>query len=94
MEILPCAQYTLDGWTHQFHIVPVSSLNGKPSGTPCPSVNKLRFSPLLARLVGLGPVTSPPKGAFTQPGLIQGFPLTTGYTANSDWHQGGYSDRP
>src|SRR6476619_8567905 len=36
----------------------------RPSGTPCPSVSRLRFAPLLARSVGLGPVFPP-----TQRGL-------------------------
>src|SRR5437764_9062519 len=35
----------------------------RPMGTPCPSVSRLRFTPLLPRSVGLGPVFSPPKGA-------------------------------
>src|SRR6266576_613208 len=34
-----------------------------PIGTPCPSVSRLRFTPLLPRSVGLGPVFSPLKGA-------------------------------
>jgi hypothetical protein len=34
-----------------------------PIGTPCPSVSTLRFTPLLPRSVGLGPVFSPPSGA-------------------------------
>src|SRR5262245_48713439 len=32
-----------------------------PTGTPWPSVNRLRLTPLLARSVGLGPVFFPPE---------------------------------
>src|SRR5215510_8152295 len=34
----------------------------KPTGTPWPSVSRLRLTPLFARSVGLGPVFFPPKG--------------------------------
>src|SRR5215210_336085 len=34
----------------------------RPTGTPCPSVSRLRLTPLLARSVGLGPVFFPPEG--------------------------------
>src|SRR5262245_9382337 len=36
----------------------------KPIGTPCPSVNRLRLTPDLARSVGLGPVFFPPERRF------------------------------
>ena len=35
----------------------------RPSGTPWPSVSRLRLTPDLPRSVGLGPVFSPPSGA-------------------------------
>src|SRR5438034_8193267 len=35
-----------------------------PRGTPAPSVSRLRFVPLLARSVGLGPVFSPTQRRF------------------------------
>ena len=34
----------------------------RPTGTPWPSVNRLRLTPLLARSVGLGPVFFPAEG--------------------------------
>src|SRR5438105_12884184 len=36
----------------------------RPMGTPCPSVSRLRFTPLLPRSVGLGPVFSPTQWRF------------------------------
>src|SRR5438270_3942555 len=36
----------------------------RPMGTPCPSVSRLRFTPLLPRSVGLGPVFFPAQGGF------------------------------
>src|SRR5512142_245793 len=36
----------------------------KPIGTPCPSVSRLRFTPLLPRSVGLGPVFFPAQRRF------------------------------
>jgi hypothetical protein len=35
-----------------------------PSGTPAPSVSRLRFVPCLALSVGLRPLPSPPRGGF------------------------------
>src|SRR5213082_3547005 len=36
----------------------------RPIGTPCPSVSRLRFTPLLPRSVGLGPVFFPAQRRF------------------------------
>src|SRR5512135_768050 len=36
----------------------------RPIGTPCPSVSRLRFTPLLPRSVGLGPVFFPAQWGF------------------------------
>src|SRR5437764_10140269 len=36
----------------------------RPIGTPCPSVSRLRFTPLLPRSVGLGPVFFPAQWRF------------------------------
>src|SRR5258708_27681197 len=36
----------------------------RPMGTPCPSVSRLRFTPLLPRSVGLGPVFFPAQWGF------------------------------
>src|SRR5512146_1282450 len=36
----------------------------RPIGTPCPSVNKLRLTPDLARSVGLGPLFFPAQRGF------------------------------
>src|SRR6266699_977145 len=53
----------------------------RPIGTPCPSVSTLRFTPLLPRSVGLGPVFFPAQRSFhhgpvhTQPRPVDPFHL-------------------
>src|SRR3972149_4884421 len=52
-----------------------------PTGTPCPSVNRLRLTPCLPRSVGLGPVFFPAERGFghrpthPQPPQINAFQL-------------------
>src|SRR6266498_4061883 len=49
-----------------------------PTGTPCPSVSMLRFTPLLPLSVGLGPVFSPAQRCFGhRPVHAQPLPLYT-----------------
>src|SRR3954469_12193452 len=45
-----------------------------PMGMPCPSVNRLRLVPLLARSVGLGPVFFPAERRFGHC-AVHGLPL-------------------
>ena len=48
----------------------------QPTGTPWPSVSRLRLTPLLARSGGLGPVVFPPeRGLRQRPGHAQPAPI-------------------
>src|SRR6266487_1601070 len=57
------AQYSGQVFTFQgkkcLHFGSITTLNDEAIGTPCPKVRRLRFTPLLPRSVGLGPVFSP-----------------------------------
>jgi hypothetical protein len=62
-----------------------------PKGTPRPSVSKLRLTPCLARSVGFGPVSSPPKGALviapSSACQVHSMPFSSSYLYNPAHHR-------